>query len=80
VHPVDRFVLEIAPSGQVQGFNLPATCEYCVDGLRMAEEAISRAETTEAAPARADRLTSAGTPPVVDGLRGGADAAFWAGS
>ena len=59
VHPGDRFVLEIDPSGQVQGFILPATCEYCVDGLHMAEEAFLRDET-EAAPARADQPHAAG--------------------
>ena len=59
VHPGDRFVLEIGPSGQVQGFILPATCEYCADGLRMAEEAFLQAEA-EAAPARAAPRTSAG--------------------
>jgi hypothetical protein len=70
VHPGDRFGLEIGPSGQVQGFILPATCEYCVDELRMAEEAFLRADE-EAAPARAaPRLTSDGRPPVVDGLLG----------
>src|SRR3974377_469029 len=58
VHPGDRFVLEIDPSGQVQGFILPATCEYCVDGLHMAEEAFLRAKT-EAAPARAASRASA---------------------
>ena len=63
VHPGDRFVLEIGPSGQAQGFILPATYEYCVDGLRMAEEAFSRAEA-EAAPARTDRLTFSGKTPV----------------
>ena len=41
VHPGDRFVLEIGPSGQVQGFILPAMCEYCVDGLHIAREAFS---------------------------------------
>jgi hypothetical protein len=55
--------LEIGPSGQAQGFILPATYEYCVDGLRMAEEAFSRAEA-EAAPARTDRLTFSGKTPV----------------
>jgi hypothetical protein len=51
--------LEIGPSGQVQGFILPAMCEYCVDGLRIAEEAFLRAEA-EAAPAHAVPRTSAG--------------------
>ena len=41
VHPGDRFVLEIGPSSQVQGFILPAMCEYCVDGLHIAREAFS---------------------------------------
>ena len=49
VHPGDRFVLEIGPSGQVQGFILPATCEYCTEGLHTAREAFLRAKT-EAAP------------------------------
>jgi hypothetical protein len=35
----------------VQAFILSAMCEYCVDRLRMAEEAFLRAEK-EAAPAR----------------------------
>ena len=58
VHPGDRFVLEIGPSGQVQGFILPTTCEYCVDGLRMAEEAFLRADeeaSSAAGPAPAYR-------------------------
>ena len=50
VHPGDRFVLEIGPSGQVQGFILPAMCE--LDGLRMAEEAFLRADEEAAAAAR----------------------------
>jgi hypothetical protein len=49
----------------VQAFILPATCEYCVDGLRMAEEAFLRAKT-EAAPARGadrgDRGSEQGSP------------------
>ena len=68
VHPGDRFVLEIGPSGQVQGFILPATCEYCTDAVRMAEEAFLRAQR-EAAPDARGAAASAGRPPVVDGLK-----------
>ena len=50
VHPGDRFVLEIGPSGQVQGFILPAMCEYCTEGLHTAREAFLRAENGAAPP------------------------------
>ena len=64
VHPGDRFVLEIGPSGQVQGFILPTMYEYCTDGVRVVEEAFSRAKT-EAAPARADQPEHRRLPPPV---------------